>query len=90
MVMTVVLMALKMRLVGWPFHPAALPIACAWVTDSYLPSIFTAWLVKAAIMRYGGLRLHRQALPFFLGVIIGSAVVVFLRTVLAWVINVPL
>ncbi len=83
-------MALKMRFVAWPLHPAALPIACAWVTDEYLPSIFTAWLIKAAIMRYGGLRLHRQALTFFLGVIAGSAVAVFLRTLVAWVTRVPL
>ncbi|NIR01960.1 MAG: hypothetical protein GTN78_17485, partial [Gemmatimonadales bacterium] len=59
-VSTALLMALKMRFVGWPLHPVALPIACAWVTDEYLPAIFTAWLIKAAIMRYGGLRLHRQ------------------------------
>ncbi len=78
-----VLMALKMRFVGWPLHPAALPIACAWVTDAYLPAIFTAWLIKAAIMRYGGLRLHRQALTFFLGVIVGGATIIFLRTLLA-------
>jgi hypothetical protein len=89
-VMTVVLMALKMRLVGWPLHPVALPIACAWVTDEYLPSIFTAWVIKAAIMRYGGLRLHRQGLTFFLGVILGSAIVVFLRSIVAWIADVPL
>ena len=83
-------MALKMRFVGWPLHPVALPIACAWVTDGYLPSIFTAWLIKATIMRYGGLRLHRQALTFFLGVIVGGATVIFLRTILAYVLNTPL
>jgi hypothetical protein len=89
-VITVALMAVKMRLVGWPLHPVALPIACAWVTDEYLPSIFTAWLIKAVMMRYGGLRLHRQGLTFFLGVIIGSAMAVFLRTIIAWIADVPL
>ncbi|MCK4298565.1 MAG: hypothetical protein KAX80_03470, partial [Planctomycetes bacterium] len=87
---TGVLMALKMRFVSWPLHPVALPIACAWVTDGYLPSIFTAWLIKATIMRYGGLPLHRQGLTFFLGVIVGSATVTFLRTLLACVLNTPL
>ncbi len=89
-VSTVALMALKLRFVGWPLHPVALPIACAWATDWYLPAIFTAWLIKAAIMRYGGLRLHRQALTFFLGVIVGSAIVVFLRTIISWIVDVPL
>jgi hypothetical protein len=90
LVMTVVLMALKMRFVGWPLHPVALPIACAWVTDSYLPAIFVAWLVKAVIMRYGGLRLHQQGMKLFLGVILGSSVTVFLRSLIAWATNVPL
>jgi hypothetical protein len=87
---TVALMALKMRFVGFPLHPVALPIACAWVTDGFLPAIFIAWLVKALIMRYGGLRLHRLALPFFLGLIVGSAVVVFLRTITACILGVRL
>jgi len=89
-VATVALMALKMQFTAFPLHPVALPIACAWVTDGYLPAIFAAWLIKSVIMRYGGLRLHRQALTFFLGVIIGSASVTFLRTLLAWSLNTPL
>jgi len=87
---TGVLMALKIHFVGWPLHPVALPIACAWVTDEYLPAIFTAWAIKAAIMRYGGLRLHRHGLTFFVGVIIGSTTMSYLRTIVAWVVNVPL
>jgi len=90
MASTVALMAMKMRFLWWPLHPVALPIACAWVMDAYVPAVFTAWLIKAVIMRYGGLRLHRQALPFFLGLIIGSAVVSFLRTITASVLNIPL
>ena len=73
-----------------PLHPVALPIACAWVMDAYLPAVFLAWLVKATIMRYGGLRMHRLALPFFLGLIVGSASVVFLRTVMACLLDLRL
>ncbi len=90
MATTVALMAMKMHFLGWPLHPVALPIACAWVMDAYLPAVFIAWLVKAVIMRYGGLRLHRLALPFFLGLIVGSAVVAFLRTIAACILDVPL
>jgi hypothetical protein len=87
---TVALMAMKMHFLGRPLHPVALPIACAWIMDAYLPAVFIAWLIKAAIMRYGGLRLHRLALPFFLGLIVGSAVVVFLRTIIASILDVRL
>ncbi len=89
-VATVALMAMKMQFLSWPLHPVAMPIACAWIMDAYLPAVFVAWLTKAVIMRYGGLRLHRLALPFFLGLIVGSAVVVFLRTITACIIDVPL
>jgi hypothetical protein len=90
MATTVVLMAMKMHFLAWPLHPVALPIACAWVMDAYLPAVFIAWAAKAVIMRYGGLRLHRLALPFFLGLIIGSAVVSFLRTITACILDVQL
>jgi hypothetical protein len=90
MAATVALMAIKMQFLSWPLHPVALPIACAWVMDAYLPAVFIAWVIKAVIMRYGGLRLHRLALPFFLGLIVGSAVVVFLRTITACILGVRL
>jgi hypothetical protein len=90
MATTVALMAMKMRFLGWPLHPVAFPIASAWVMDAYLPAIFITWVIKVAIMRYGGLRLHRLALPFFLGLIIGPAVVTLLRTIIASVLDVPL
>ncbi len=90
LVATVILMVLKMQFTAFPLHPVALPIACAWVTDGVLPAIFIAWLIKAVVMRYGGLKLHQQALKFFLGVIIGSSVMLFLRSLLAWITNMPL
>jgi hypothetical protein len=90
MATTVALMVMKMRFLGWPLHPVAFPIASAWVMDAYFPAVFVAWLIKALIMRYGGLRLHRLALPFFLGLIVGSAAVAFLRTITACILDVTL
>jgi hypothetical protein len=34
-----------------------------------------AWIIKALVLRYGGLRLYRQALPFFYGLILGESVI---------------
>ncbi len=34
-----------------------------------------AWLAKLTITRYGGLRLYRQALPFFYGLILGESLI---------------
>jgi hypothetical protein len=47
----------------------------------WLP-IFVSWLAKVLILRYGGLRGYRRALPFFLGLILGEFFVGFLRSLL--------
>ena len=37
--------------------------------------LFIAWVVKSLIMRFGGLKVHRQVLPFFLGLMLGDFVI---------------
>lgn len=78
---SVALMAAKLRFPAWPLHPVAFPLAFAYPIDAMLPAIIAAWLAKAALLRYGGLRAHRRALPFFLGLLIGSAVIGLLRSI---------
>jgi hypothetical protein len=76
---TFVLMAIKLRFPGWPLHPVAFPLAWSWPIDAMLPAIIATWIVKLVLLRYGGLRAHRTALPLFLGFIVGDAL-----TGLAW------
>ncbi len=71
--MSVVLMALKLRFPAWPLHPVALPLAFCYPIDSMLPAIIISWGTKALLLHYGGLRAHRRAMPFFLGLLAGSA-----------------
>jgi hypothetical protein len=40
----------------------------------WLP-LFFSWLIKATLLRYGGLKMHQQAVPFFLGLILGEFIV---------------
>jgi len=70
---TIILMALKLSISWWPLHPVAFPIALSATVQSMTLAIFVTWLVKAQLMRYGGLRAHLVALPFFLGLIAGDA-----------------
>jgi hypothetical protein len=35
---------------------------------------FLAWLIKLFIIKYGGMKLYRQAMPIFLGLIMGDFV----------------
>jgi hypothetical protein len=47
----------------------------------WLP-LLVAWAVKLLILRYGGLKLYRDSLPFFLGLILGEFVVESLWTLI--------
>jgi hypothetical protein len=72
---TLALMHLKLRFPLFPLHPMAFPLAFSWSVDAILPAITISWLVKWALLRYGGLRAHQRALPLFLGLIAGDATV---------------
>jgi hypothetical protein len=63
---------LRLRLVWFPLHPLGFVLANAWATSVIWFAIFAAWLLKTVVMRYGGLRLYRAALPLFLGMVLGE------------------
>lgn len=69
---TVVCQTMRRRFLWWPFHPAGYALAVSFAMDYFWFAVFVAWLIKAVILRYGGMRLYRQAMPFFLGAILGD------------------
>jgi hypothetical protein len=71
---TLLLAALRARFVGFPLHPAAYALDMSFANDFYWDDMLAAWAVKALLLRYGGLRRYRQALPLFLGLILGDFV----------------
>jgi hypothetical protein len=71
---TCLLTALRARFVGFPLHPAAYVLNTSFANDFFWCDMFVAWLLKSLILRYGGMNVYRQALPFFLGLILGDFV----------------
>ena len=67
------LMWLQYRFVWWPFHPLGFPISCVFATMWF--SVFVAWVIKGTVLKYGGLGVFERLKPFFLGLILGEAVV---------------
>jgi hypothetical protein len=63
---------LRMRLTWWPFHPVGYALANTSTMASTWVPFLIAWLCKALVLRYGGMRLYRRSLPFFLGLILGD------------------
>lgn len=66
------LTALRLRFLWWPLHPIGYALANTWTMAWLWFPCLLMWLVKSLILRYGGLRLYRQWLPFFLGLIMGD------------------
>ena len=73
--LTLFLMRMRMKFVWWPLYPAAYPISSTWAMSFFWFSILISWAVKWVILKYGGLRIHRRAIPFFLGLILGQFII---------------
>jgi hypothetical protein len=69
---TCMLSFLRMRLPAWPFHPVGYALANTPTMASTWVPFLIAWLCKSLVLRYGGMRLYRRSLPFFLGLILGD------------------
>jgi len=86
---TMLLAAARTRFVGWPLHPVAYAISASWSIHLVWMPMIIAWVAKFTIMRYGGLKLYRQAVPFFFGLILGESVIGCGWTFMSLVLHVP-
>jgi hypothetical protein len=71
-----------MKFFWWPFHPAGFAITTSWGMNIIWSCLFVSWLIKWVIMKYGGLKMHQRAIPFFLGLILGEFTVGSLWTLI--------
>ena len=66
------LMIMRIRFLWWPFHPAGYAVSSTYGMRGLWSMFFVAWLVKWMILKHGGLKAHRRALPLFFGLILGE------------------
>jgi hypothetical protein len=71
-VFTILLMVTSRRYIWWPFHPVGYAVGSGWAIGHMWFSVFLSWLAKRIILSYGGSRVYRGAIPFFLGLILGQ------------------
>ena len=70
---TALLMTLRYRFFWWPFHPAGYALSLGeWNMNWYWFSIFVGWGLKLIVLKFRGIQTHRQALPFFMGLVLGE------------------
>ena len=83
------LMAMRMRFFWWPLHPAGYALSVSFAMDLVWFAFFISWLVKLIILRYGGIRFHRRAIPIFLGLILGDYTVGAIWSIIGAIIGIP-
>ncbi|MCC7495075.1 MAG: hypothetical protein IT204_22190 [Fimbriimonadaceae bacterium] len=69
------LMGLRLRFLGFPFHPIGYAISANWAMNCVWMPILIGWAAKSLCLKYGGSRLYRQVLPAAIGLILGEFVV---------------
>ncbi len=58
-----------------PLHPAGYALANSFAMNYFWSSFLVGWMVKVAVLRYGGRSGHDRAYRVFLGVLLGDYVV---------------
>jgi hypothetical protein len=86
---TLLLTALRLRYARFPLHPVGYAVSGDWSMSLLWTSLFCAWVIKGLLLRYGGLRAYRRALPFFLGIILGECVIGSLWTLIGIAFHIP-
>jgi hypothetical protein len=82
------LMILRIKFPWWPFHPIGYAISGSWSMNLVWMPLLFAWVIKGLILRYGGVRLYRQAMPLFLGLILGQCLVGSFWHLVGWALDI--
>jgi len=69
------LFAMRARFYWWPFHPVGYAISSSWSMNILWCSLLVAWIIKWALLHWGGRNSYQRAIPFFLGLMLGETVV---------------
>lgn len=72
---TLFLRVMRGNFLWWPFHPAGYALATSFALDYFWLCFFVAWFAKFMIIRFGGMKGHNAAVPFFLGLTLGDYVI---------------
>jgi len=87
--LTLGMLVLRAQYLWWPLDPIGYLVCGSWPITEIWFSVFLGWLAKAAIMTFGGTRAYRKILPFFLGLVLGQAVIATFWTLTSFVTGKP-
>jgi hypothetical protein len=73
MLSAVALYSARLLFPAWPLHPVGLVMLSSYSLSAFWASFFLAWLLKAAVIRFGGYSLYNRTRPFAIGLITGES-----------------
>jgi len=85
---TIFLAAIRTRLFWWPIHP--LGYGLSFHMHLFWAAFLISCIAKWAILKYGGLRTYRKAVPLFLGLVLGDFVIGSFWNILSIILNRPM
>jgi hypothetical protein len=80
---------MRTRFTWWLWHPVGYATCSSWSMSKLWACIFVAWLAKSLITRYGGAKAYQNAIPFFVGLVIGEFLVGSFWGILGAVLRMP-
>ncbi|MBC8104081.1 MAG: hypothetical protein H7Z41_16025, partial [Cytophagales bacterium] len=80
---------LRTAFLWWPLHPAGFALGISYAMNYFWFCVLIAWAAKLLITRYGGMNAHKQAIPFFLGLILGDYTIGALWSLVGLIIGTP-
>lgn len=90
LVLSFLLTFMRTRFFWFPFHAAGYAVSSTYTMNVFWFSIFASSVIKWLILRHGGLRTYRRAIPLFLGFILGECVITTFWGTLAIVLGKPM
>ncbi len=89
-VFVLLLQAARHQFLWFPLHPGGFVMAQSGALEWMWVPIVIAGVVKAGVLRAGGLRLYEKAVPFFIGLIVGDYAVCGVLAFASWFFRIPL
>ncbi|MBF75887.1 hypothetical protein CMK20_17105 [Candidatus Poribacteria bacterium] len=72
--LTLMMLIVRSRLIWWQIHPLGYTLADDYAMNWIWSSVLCGWALKLLMLKLGGIRVYRTALPFFIGLILGEFV----------------
>jgi len=83
------LQAMRMRYINWPFHPLGFAISGNYQMNHAWMPLLVAWIIKSAIIKYGGHKVYERSVPIFLGFILADFVVISMLNIVTIILHIP-